>query len=78
MAPNAGNGSAAFWDLRGSVVRAAGTEIRGAAKRHDIVAKLAFRCLEKGEALNNARRGMEAGNPLRDDPGDLSWRQLAI
>src|SRR6516225_2622561 len=79
MASDTGKRPTALWHLGRRVVWATRAEIGRAAEWHDIAGgELAFLCLQKGEPLRDARRGMEAGNPLCNDPSDLGGRQLAI
>src|SRR5713101_5945744 len=79
MATDPGKRPATLWHLGGGIVWAAGAEIRCPAERHDIAAaELAFFCLQKGEAFGYARRGMEAGNALRNHTSDLGRRQLTV
>ena len=78
MAADAGERAAALRHLGRGVVRAAGAKIGRAGERHDIAAELALLGLEKGEALGDPRRGVEARDALRDDARDLRRRQLAV
>src|ERR1700746_76776 len=78
MAADARQRAAALRNYGGSVMRAARTEIGGAAERHDIAAQLPFLRLEKGEPFGNPRRSVKAGNALGYDSGDLSRYQLAV
>src|SRR5580704_15821521 len=78
MAADARQRAAALRNYGGSVMRAARTEIGGAAERHDIAAQLPFLRLEKGEPFGNARGRVKAGNALGYDSGDLSRCQLAV
>ena len=73
-----GHRAAALGDLSGGIVWAARAEIGRAAERYDIAAELAFLCLQKGEAFGDPRRGMKAGDALRNDPCDLGRGQLTI
>src|SRR5437868_13347779 len=59
-------------------MRASRAEIGRTAERYDIIAKLPFLRLEKGEPFGNARRGMKAGDALGYDSGDLGWCELAV
>src|SRR5437763_15260053 len=59
-------------------MRASRAEIGRTAERYDIIAKLPFLRLEKGEPFGNARRGMKAGDALGYDSGDLGRCELAV
>ena len=78
VAADAGNRAAALGHFGRSVVRAARAEIGGAGERHDIAAELTLLRFEKGEPLDDARRGMKAGDALGDHPGDLGRGQFAV
>ncbi len=77
VAADPGGGAAAFGHARRGVVRAARAEIGNALERRLGAGELTLLGGEIGEAVGDARRGVEALDALRHDARDLHGIELA-
>src|SRR6516162_10410642 len=78
MAADSGERSAALRHPGRRVVWTARAKIGRAVKLDDVGAELEFLSFEKGKALSNAWRGVEARNALGDHSCDLGGCQLTV
>src|SRR6516165_6496513 len=78
MAADSGESSAALRHPGRRVVWTARAKVGRAVKLDDVGAELEFLSFEKGQALSNAWRGVEARNALGDHSRDLARCQLTV